>query len=166
MSKNCTNCLHHNTNPVKAPCLGCYPGQSAQPNWQPLFEDMVAGLAKPGQAIIDSLTEEKADLLHMVVGVAGEAGELVDAIKKHVIYNKPVDRDNVVEELGDLEFYMERIRQRLGITRQETILANVNKLGKRYATMTYSDSAAQQRADKNPAQKDLFAAESEGGHND
>jgi NTP pyrophosphatase (non-canonical NTP hydrolase) len=127
---------------------------------------MVAGLAKPGQAIIDSLTEEKADLLHMVVGVAGEAGELVNAIKKHVIYNKPVDRDNVVEELGDLEFYMERIRQRLGITRQETIQGNVNKLGKRYAGLTYSDNAAQQRADKKPAQDELFAAESEGGHND
>ena len=157
--KSCVNCFHHNTNPIKAPCLGCYPGQSSQPNWQPLFEDMVAGLAKPGQAIIDSLTEEKADLLHMVVGVAGEAGELVDAIKKYVIYNKPIDRDNVVEELGDIEFYIERIRQRLGITRHETIQGNVNKLGKRYAGLTYSDNAAQQRADKKPA----VGTDSEGG---
>lgn len=165
MNQNCVTCLHAGNELENPRCLPCCAGASkTQSGWQPLFEDMVAGLAKPGQAIIDSLTEEKADLLHMVVGVAGEAGELVDAIKKHVIYNKPVDRDNVVEELGDLEFYMERIRQRLSITRQETIHANVNKLSKRYATMTYSDSAAQQRADKTPCP--VFAAESEGGHHD
>ena len=95
------------------------------------FEEMVSGLAKPGEAIIASLTPDKAHILHMAVGVAGEAGELLDAVKKHVIYNKDIDRKNVVEELGDLEFYMEGLRQRLGISRQETIIANINKLGER-----------------------------------
>src|SRR3990172_5024699 len=149
--RNCNTCLHHAVSPSSGPCQGCYIGHLDQhPNWQPTFEDMVAGLAKPGQAIIASLTPEKADMLHMVIGVAGEAGELVDAIKKHVIYNKPLDRENVVEELGDLEFYLERIRQLTGITRKESILGNVNKLGKRYTSMTYSDEAAQARADKVP----------------
>lgn len=112
-----------------------------------MFEDMVAGLAKPGAAIIDSLTPENAHSLHMAVGVSGEAGELLDAIKKAVIYNKPLDRENVIEELGDLEFYMEGLRQGLGITRNETIQANIAKLGKRYS-QGYSDKAAQDRADK------------------
>ena len=112
------------------------------------FTAMVTALVKPGQAIIDSLTPERADALHMAVGIAGEAGELLDAIKKYVVYNKPLDRDNVVEELGDLEFYMERLRQILGITREETMAATIDKLGKRYAN-GYSDQAAQARADKN-----------------
>ena len=112
------------------------------------FEEMVSGLAKPGEAIIASLTPDKAHILHMAVGVAGEAGELLDAVKKHVIYNKDIDRKNVVEELGDLEFYMEGLRQRLGISRQETIIANINKLGERYKGLKYSDQAAQDRADK------------------
>lgn len=111
------------------------------------FEDMVQGLAKPGEAIVESLTPEKAHQLHMAVGISGEAGELLDAIKKAVIYNKQLDRENVIEELGDLEFYMEGLRQGLGITRQETIRANVQKLGKRYSD-GYSDTAAQERADK------------------
>lgn len=84
----------------------------------------------------------------MAIGVSGEAGELLDAIKKVVIYNKPIDRENVVEELGDIEFYLEGLRQSLGITREETIAANINKLGKRYEGLKYSDQAAQDRADK------------------
>jgi len=112
------------------------------------FEAMVTGLAKDGQAIIDGLTPEKADLLHMGVGVSGEAGELIDAIKKYTIYGKELDRDNMIEELGDIEFYMERIRQIIGVTRKETTDANIAKLGKRYSTGLYSDEQAQARADK------------------
>ena len=111
---------------------------------------LVAALAKPGEDIVDSLTPDGAHLLHMAVGIAGESGELLDAIKKAVIYCKPIDVENVVEELGDLEFYMEGLRDRLGITRQQTLQANVAKLSKRYKAGSYSDKAAQERADKAP----------------
>ncbi len=84
----------------------------------------------------------------MAIGISGEAGELLDAIKKQVIYRKPLDRENVLEELGDLEFYMEGIRQGLGITREQCLAANIAKLGKRYEGMRYTDTAAQERADK------------------
>lgn len=109
--------------------------------------EMVTALVKSGDAIISSLTPEKAHVLHMAIGISGESGELLDAIKKHVIYNKPIDRENVIEELGDLEFYMEGLRQGLDITREETIAANIAKLGVRYKD-GYSDKAAQLRADK------------------
>lgn len=112
------------------------------------FEDMVRALAKDGNLILRDMSPIQADLLHMGVGVSGEAGELLDAIKKNVIYGKPLDLENVVEELGDLEFYMERIRQITGITRQQTIDANIAKLGKRYSSGTYSNEQAQTRADK------------------
>jgi len=110
--------------------------------------DMVAALAKPGADIVASLTPEDAHTLHMAVGVSGEAGELLDAVKKAAIYRKPIDRTNVIEELGDIEFYIEGLRQGLGITREETIAANIAKLGKRYEGFQYSDKAAQDRADK------------------
>lgn len=109
---------------------------------------MVAALSKPGQDIIDSLDALKMHRLHMAVGISGESGELLDAIKKHVIYNKPIDRDNVIEELGDLEYYMEGLRQGLSITREETIEQNIAKLSLRYPGFSYSDAAAQARADK------------------
>lgn len=113
------------------------------------YAAMVAALAKPGGAILTRLTPDRCHLLHMAVGVSGEAGELLDAVKKVAIYGKPLDRENVIEELGDLEFYMEGLRQGLGITREETLQANVAKLGARYAAGKYSDKAAIARADKN-----------------
>ncbi|EPQ0109787.1 nucleoside triphosphate pyrophosphohydrolase family protein [Acinetobacter baumannii] len=115
---------------------------------QIIFSEMVTALVKKGQDILNDMTPEQADLLHMGVGVSGESGELLDAIKKHAIYGKPLDRENVIEELGDLEFYMERIRQIIGVSREETIAANMAKLGKRYSKGTYSNWQAQARADK------------------
>lgn len=112
------------------------------------FEDMVKGLAKPGEKIAAEMTSDDAHLLHMAVGISGEAGELLDAVKKRVIYRKDLDRENVIEELGDLEFYMEGLRQGLGITREECIAGNIAKLGKRYEGLQYSDASAQGRADK------------------
>jgi NTP pyrophosphatase (non-canonical NTP hydrolase) len=111
------------------------------------FGMMVAALVKPGQDIIESLSPERADLLHMAVGVSGEAGELLDAVKKHVIYNKPLDIENVKEEIGDLYFYIERILQLIDTSRDEIMERNIAKLTKRYGEK-YSDKAAQERADK------------------
>ena len=113
------------------------------------YPEMVEMLAKPGRQIISELMADQAHALHMAVGIAGESGELLDAIKKHTMYQKPLDRENVVEELGDLEFYMEGLRQGLGITRAETLDANKLKLlGKRYASGKYSNDQAITRADK------------------
>lgn len=109
---------------------------------------LVAALAKPGSDIAASMTPHTAHLLHMAVGVSGESGELLDAIKKHVIYGKPLDVANVIEELGDLEFYMEGLRSALGITYQDTVNANIVKLSKRYALGKYTNEQAQARADK------------------
>lgn len=110
-------------------------------------EMLVARLGKPGSAILASMTPQKAHLLHMAVGIAGEAGELLDAIKKHVVYNKDLDIDNVIEELGDIEFYMCGLRGSLGIDRSITLEANIAKLERRYSR-GYTDEAAQLRADK------------------
>lgn len=112
------------------------------------YQDMVANLKKAGELILETMTPDAADLLHMAVGVSGESGELLDAVKKHVIYNKPLDRENIIEELGDLEFYMEGVRQRAGVTRQETLDHNFAKLGHRYSGHRYSDEQAQLRKDK------------------
>lgn len=109
---------------------------------------LVHCLAKPGQQIIDEMTPEKAHNIHMAIGICGEAGELLDAVKKEVMYNKQIDRENVVEELGDLEFYMEGLRQGLDITREETLEGNIKKLSKRYSSMSFSNKHAQERKDK------------------
>lgn len=110
--------------------------------------EMVTLLRKPAEHIHADLTAKKIDVWHAATGIVGEAGELIDAIKKHVIYNKELDIKNVIEELGDIEFYMEQLRQALNITREETIQANLDKLNVRYAEGKFTDKQAQNRADK------------------
>lgn len=112
------------------------------------YDIMVKSLLKSGKDIQASLTASTANLVHLALGISDEAGEVLSAIKKTAIYNKPLDRDNIIEELGDLEFYMEGLRQAIGVTREEVIEANVQKLGKRYSSGKYSDKQAQDRADK------------------
>lgn len=111
-------------------------------------EAMVAVLPKNPADIIAAMTPEAAARIHMALGVAGEAGEVVDLVKKTHITGHPFDRVKFVEELGDLEFYLEGLRQALGITRAETLDANVAKLSKRYPGFQYSDAASIARVDK------------------
>lgn len=106
---------------------------------------LVARTCKPGSKII--MTIDQSHLVHMALGIASEAGELVDAVKEHAIYNTSLDIKNIIEELGDLEWYMEGMRARLGLTREEILCYNIDKLNRRYPNL-YSDKDAQQRADK------------------
>ena len=88
--------------------------------------------------------------MHAALGVCGEAGELADAIKKHVVYGKELDRTNIVEELGDLRFYMQAVQNLYHISEIELLQHNADKLATRYVNLNYSDMAAITRADKAP----------------
>lgn len=112
------------------------------------YDLMVLALAKAGSEIKAELTEAEAHLWHMATGVAGEAGELIDAIKKAVVYRKTLDQENVIEELGDLEFYMSGIRDAIKVSRKQVLEANIDKLMKRHHKGAYSDQTAIERADK------------------
>ena len=55
-------------------------------------------------------------LLHGVIGLVTETGELLDAIKKSLFYSKPLDKTNLIEELGDLLWYISLILKDCDIT--------------------------------------------------
>lgn len=86
--------------------------------------------------------------LHCGLGVCGEAGELADAIKKEVVYGKATDRKNIVEECGDLLFYLQATMIQYNIPMFEVLRNNFEKLKTRYEGLVYTDKAAQDRADK------------------
>jgi len=116
------------------------------------YQTMVGRLAKDGELILEEMTPLRCHLDHMAMGIAGEAGEVLDLIKKTTKYNKPLDREKLIEELGDLEFYLEGLRQGVGLTREEVLEANMEKLltGKnaRYKEGEFSNEAAIERRDK------------------
>ena len=111
-------------------------------------EQLVRRLTKPGQDIADEMTARSAHLLHMVLGLSGEAGELVDAVKKHAVYGQPLDTANVVEELGDIEFYLAGLRDELRLDREAILKHNIAKLNQRYVSGIFSNGEAKERADK------------------
>jgi NTP pyrophosphatase (non-canonical NTP hydrolase) len=112
------------------------------------YTTFVSGLLKPGETILKEMAPSQANLAHLAMGVSGEAGELLDTVKKHVIYQKPLDRENMIEELGDLEFFMQALRTAIGVSRDEVIARNIAKLEKRYPKGSYSNAQAINRADK------------------
>lgn len=113
-----------------------------------VYSDMVNSLTKSPIAIMQSINPERANLWHMATGIATEAGELLTDVKSHVIYGKPLNRENMLKELGDLEFYMEGLRQQLSVSRQEILCINMDKLEKRQPTGKYTDADAIARADE------------------
>lgn len=128
--------------------------QDTQNQQEPTYAQFVESLCKPGIDILVQMEPKDAHLTHMAMGVAGEAGELLDAIKKSVMYRKPLDRENVLEECGDILFFVQGILNHYSntendpVTLQEVIRLNRIKLSRRYHKGTYSNEQAQQRADK------------------
>ena len=78
------------------------------------------------------LSSVAPDVLHGAIGIATESGELLDAIKKAIFYQKPADIVNVKEELGDLMWYIALICHNFGWTFEEIQKLNIEKLKKRY----------------------------------
>ena len=112
------------------------------------YQQFVNSIVKPGDEIVRQLTPQQAHLLHMAVGVSGEAGELLDAVKKHCVYQKQIDIDNIKEEAGDILFYLTGLLNELDMSLEDCIIANREKLSKRYASGNYSNEQAISRADK------------------
>ena len=112
------------------------------------YEQFVQSIVKSGHDILVQLTPLQASILHMAVGVSGEAGELLDSVKKHCVYQKQLNINNVIEEAGDILFYLTGLLNELGLTINDCMEANVEKLSKRYPEKRYTNEAAIARADK------------------
>lgn len=88
------------------------------------------------------------NLLHAAVGMSGESGEVLDMVKKHWVYGKELDKDKLVLELGDTMYYLQAAANEIGVSLDEIVRRNMEKLTKRFGS-TYSDQAAIERADVN-----------------
>lgn len=69
------------------------------------------------------------------MGLAGEAGEVCDILKKVVHHDRPLDeamRLNICREMGDVLWYLTYLAGVLGLTLDEVANANVEKLRARY----------------------------------
>jgi len=164
------------------------------------YSKLVSELKKPGLLICEEMTPFKADLLHMAIGIMGEvveyqsatshdniieefgdiyfflegikqiikvpddqysdvdpialthdAAELLDLVKKVCIYNKPLSSvlPEITRQIATVDILLDLCIASHGLTGKQVIEANMAKLQKRYASGSYSNKQAIERADKN-----------------
>lgn len=70
--------------------------------------------------------------LNGVLGLAGESGEVVDLVKKFRFHGKAFDKDKLVNELGDVRYYLELIALAIEVPMDEIERLNIEKLTTRY----------------------------------
>ena len=66
------------------------------------------------------------------LGMAGETGEVVDLIKKVVAHGHELDQQKLIEELGDVLWYIAALCTLMGVPLEEVAFANIAKLKRRY----------------------------------
>lgn len=76
-------------------------------------------------------TEEER-MLDALFGLCGEAGEVMDAYKKHRFQGHDEYKDKMIEELGDNFWYSAKLADVLGVTLGEVMDRNIEKLRKRF----------------------------------
>lgn len=81
------------------------------------------------------------DIIHAAIGIATEAGEFLDPIKKFIFYGKPVDFVNLDEEVGDLLWYIALYLNARGLDMEAVMEKNINKLEARYPDKFTQDHA-------------------------
>jgi NTP pyrophosphatase (non-canonical NTP hydrolase) len=80
-------------------------------------------------------------LTHAGMGLSTETGELLDVLKKHIFYGKPIDWVNLEEEVGDVLWYLALILDLLDISFEEVMKKNIDKLRLRYPNKFTKDDA-------------------------
>lgn len=124
-----------------------------------LHEQLKANHQKGLLALLDSSGNDRAAVelglgimraRHLdlaALGLAGESGEVVDIIKKHVHHGKPLERAHLVAELGDVLWYLAYLASIEDIDLAEVATANSRKARARFPD-GFSFQAANARADE------------------
>lgn len=88
------------------------------------------------RTLIDAPGFEISDTDMMLVwnalGLAGEAGEVAETVKKGILHQHGLDRDKMAKELGDVCWYLAALCTKLGLDLGDVMQANIDKLMLRY----------------------------------
>lgn len=66
------------------------------------------------------------------MGLCGEAGEVIDLVKKHAFQDGRQIRDELRDELGDVLWYIAETASAMGLSMEEIAQYNISKLRRRY----------------------------------
>ncbi|NIV14495.1 MAG: nucleotide pyrophosphohydrolase [Aliifodinibius sp.] len=66
------------------------------------------------------------------LGLAGEAGEFANMIKKLTAHGHEITKEDLADELGDVLWYLSEAATASGLSLSQIALMNIDKLKKRY----------------------------------
>lgn len=99
-------------------------------------------LSKPNRGY----SPEETMMVWNALGLVGEAGEVGELVEKGVFHDHGVDRELLKKELGDCLWYVAALCTTAGISLDEVMQANIEKLKKRYPD-GFIEHASLQRVD-------------------
>ena len=88
---------------------------------------------------------EDSSLIMAAMGLAGEAGEFCDLVKKEIFHGKDRSKEHAIKELGDICWYLALACNELGVSLEEVFDVNIDKLSKRYSSGQFSVEEANNR---------------------
>lgn len=77
-------------------------------------------------------TEKCRNIYNVALGLTGEAGEFADEVKKQNFHGHPQDKEHLIKELGDIAWYIALGAETLGVTFEDVLRINIDKLWERY----------------------------------
>lgn len=86
-----------------------------------------------------SLSNEQA-LSNWALGLAGESGEVIELVKKHLYHGKPLDEARVKEEVGGVLWYVAALLNQLGLSLGEVMGYNIAQLEARHGGRVFDKS--------------------------
>ncbi|HHY67879.1 MAG TPA: nucleoside triphosphate pyrophosphohydrolase family protein [Alicyclobacillus sp.] len=81
------------------------------------------------------------------MGLAGESGEVIDEVKKHLFQGHQLNKRKIAEELGDVLWYVCLVAHSLGFSLDEVAEMNLRKLHRRYPKGHFDVEDSIRRAD-------------------
>lgn len=87
----------------------------------------------------------RESLIHATLGLTSEAGEVANNVKRHVAYGKDVDRANLIEEAGDILWFVALLADTLGVSLEQIAAGNIAKLAARFPDLKFNSDHATQR---------------------
>ena len=86
-------------------------------------------------------------LANCAMGLAGEAGECADIIKKHLFHGHDLNKEHLAKELGDVAWYLAVSADAIGYDLETIMQMNIDKLRARYPDGVFDSEHSLHRAE-------------------
>lgn len=80
---------------------------------------------------------QRDNVIHAALGIGGEAGEILDHVKKVAFNNRALDNKHLIAEISDVMWYLNLLVASLGTTWGHVLSVNIAKLEARYPDLKF-----------------------------